>query len=48
MYAFAETRSLTQETFYKTRLGSAMAYVDKLLTKVVGYAKLNEFNDFDK
>ena len=48
MYAFAETRSMTQETFYKTKLGSAMAYVNRLLTKVVGYARLNEFNDFEK
>lgn len=48
MYAFAETRSTTQETFYKTKLGSAMAYVDRLLTKVVGYTKSNEFNEIDK
>ena len=48
MYAFAETRSTTQETFYKTKLGSAMAYVDRLLTKVVGYTKSNEFNEINK
>lgn len=48
MYAFAETRSMTQKTFYKTKLGSAMAYVDRLLTKGVGYTKLNEFNDSEK
>lgn len=47
MLAFAETRNQYQETFYKTKLGSAMAYVDRLLTKVVGFSKLNDFNEFD-
>ena len=52
MLAFAESRDTKQEAFYKTKLGSAMAYVDKMLTKVVACNKMfvteNVISDIDK